>query len=583
MSEPSDSEVKPIPSEPTPHDAETMQTAQNSKAAEFRPFTSTGYVLRTAFWVFVLPGLVCSTPFVVIAGIVMLSVFLGALFQDSFDFVVKTGFVLLGYLLVLSLLILFYSLFYRFRRRFEQNLQAGNIPESFSLRILPFFLPLFYILLLAAVAFCFAPFSTDRFSSADILSSFAFAGLPQYAGLTILVVIFLSAFNSYAETVVVIPFIIAVCTALAGLIYTCTFKPRAKHCLSGAAMQLALVMFLAFAACGCHRLFRKNVLPPLQNNDPYEVVREEENRNFRDETDLDQYVPFSKDNQLVKIESPTLQIDSEHPRIHGAFALYPVYAAAVEAVYRKTEKFDFSRWQSHKSYDLDIDPVKSGTTPEAFEALLNGESDMIFSLDPSDKQKKEAEARGLTLSVTPIGYEAFVFFVSKENPVEDLTQEQIRKIYAKRITNWREVGGKNKRILPFQRPEGSGSQTMVLRIMGDVPISTPQREEFQISMGGIVNRVADYRNYGNAIGFSFRYYVEGLFKHDGVKLLRVDGVEPSIENIQSGKYPFPAQLTIVTAGSKNPNVPELIRWFQSPQGQELIRRVGYVPRDAAER
>jgi phosphate transport system substrate-binding protein len=131
--------------------------------------------------------------------------------------------------------------------------------------------------------------------------------------------------------------------------------------------------------------------------------------------------------------------------------------------------------------------------------------------------------------------------------------------------------------MPFQRPDGSGSQTMMLKVMGDVPLAKPQKEEFQISMGGIVNRVADYRNYGNSIGFSFRYYVEGMFKHDGVKLLKINGIEPTAANIQGGKYPLIGQIVIITADSENPNVQKLTDWFLSPQGQELVEKVGYVP------
>jgi len=91
--------------------------------------------------------------------------------------------------------------------------------------------------------------------------------------------------------------------------------------------------------------------------------------------------------------------------------------------------------------------------------------------------------------------------------------------------------------------------------------------------------VADYRNYGNAIGFSFRYYVEGLFKHDGVKLLKINGIAPTIENIQNGTYPEIGELVIIyRKDNTNPNVPKLTEWFLSPQGQQLVRDVGYVPR-----
>jgi len=131
--------------------------------------------------------------------------------------------------------------------------------------------------------------------------------------------------------------------------------------------------------------------------------------------------------------------------------------------------------------------------------------------------------------------------------------------------------------MPFQRPEGSGSQTAMLRVMDGTPLTTPVREEFQSGMGGIVNRVADYRNYGNSIGYSFRYYVTEMFQHDGVKIISVDGVSPTPDNIRASTYPFIYPIVAITAGSENPNTQKLLDWFLSPQGQDLIRKVGYIP------
>jgi phosphate transport system substrate-binding protein len=168
--------------------------------------------------------------------------------------------------------------------------------------------------------------------------------------------------------------------------------------------------------------------------------------------------------------------------------------------------------------------------------------------------------------------------VSTVNPVDNLSLDQIRNIYSKKITRWNEVGGKNERILPFQRPEGSGSQTAMLRVMGDVPIAPPLPGEFRQGMGGIIESVADYRNYGNSLGFSFRYYVESLYKHEGVKLLKIDGIAPTVENVQNKTYPEIGELVIISRkDNTNPHVPKLIDWFLSPQGQELIKEVGYVP------
>ncbi len=74
--------------------------------------------------------------------------------------------------------------------------------------------------------------------------------------------------------------------------------------------------------------------------------------------------------------------------------------------------------------------------------------------------------QGLTFHMIPIGREAFVFFVNHKNTVENLTLGQVQQIYAGKITNWQEVGGKNDAIRAFQRPADSGSQTALEKNYG---------------------------------------------------------------------------------------------------------------------
>ena len=76
--------------------------------------------------------------------------------------------------------------------------------------------------------------------------------------------------------------------------------------------------------------------------------------------------------------------------------------------------------------------------------------------------------KGVELEIVPIGMEAFVFFVNKKNPVDELTTDQIRAIYRGEITNWRDVGGSDKIINPLTRIKGSGSQTMMDKFMEDL-------------------------------------------------------------------------------------------------------------------
>jgi phosphate transport system substrate-binding protein len=79
--------------------------------------------------------------------------------------------------------------------------------------------------------------------------------------------------------------------------------------------------------------------------------------------------------------------------------------------------------------------------------------------------------------MTPIGKEAFVFFVDKKNLISNLTIKQIKNIYSGKTTNWSEIGGRNISIKVYQRPKNSGSQTMLESIMRDEKIIEPLTEE----------------------------------------------------------------------------------------------------------
>jgi phosphate transport system substrate-binding protein len=208
--------------------------------------------------------------------------------------------------------------------------------------------------------------------------------------------------------------------------------------------------------------------------------------------------------------------------------------------------------------------------------LINGKCDLIFSVPLSEEQVKQAADKGMELEMTAVAAEGFVFVVNAKNPVDTLTQQQLRDIYSGKITNWKEVGGEDKPIEAFQRNEGSGSQSMMLRFMGDTTMIDPEIKEIK-GMGAIIEEVADYRNLSGSIGFSFRFYIEGMIKNPDIKMIAVDGVAPTVENIKSGAYPIIAPVYAVTyEGNDNPNVQRLLDWILSDEGQYIIEKTGYV-------
>ena len=276
------------------------------------------------------------------------------------------------------------------------------------------------------------------------------------------------------------------------------------------------------------------------------------------------YLPFDEDSKIVKTDSKTLKLTENLPRIDGAAALFPVYSAFVNAVYPNTTKLHDGIFEYNN-------------TPDGYRLLAEKETDIFIGVYPSDEQRAYAEENQTTFEYTPIGTEAFVFFVHKDNPITNLTTEQIKDIYSGKITNWKDVGGKNEKIAAFQRNEGSGSQSMLKRFMGDTPIADAPTEMVNDLMAGIIEQVADYKSKTNSIGFSFRYYVEGIIKNPDIKMISIDGAAPTFENIRNGSYTILTPIYAVTyKENQNGNVDKLLEWILSDEGQYIINETGYV-------
>ena len=277
-----------------------------------------------------------------------------------------------------------------------------------------------------------------------------------------------------------------------------------------------------------------------------------------------EYLPFREDSKIVKIDSQTLKLTDDLPVIDGAAAFFPVYSAFVNAVYPETTEL----------YD---GVFEYNNTPGGYQLLAEKGINLFLGVYPSEEQKAYAEECDTTFVYTPVGTEAFVFFVHKDNPIDNLTTEQIKGIYSGEITNWKQVGGKNEEIAAFQRNEGSGSQSMLQRFMGDTPIMEAPTEMVNTMMSGIIEQVSSYRSKSNSIGFSFRYYVEGIIQNPDIKVLSVDGVAPTAENIRNGSYPIVTPMYAVTyEENTNENVDLLLQWILSEEGQYIIEETGYV-------
>ena len=266
------------------------------------------------------------------------------------------------------------------------------------------------------------------------------------------------------------------------------------------------------------------------------------------------YVPFTGSANVFS-EDGAKKLEGDIPVIDGAAALLPVYAGFVQSIYPEDSVI-------FNGEDYDAKSAMHYTnTRGAYKDIVDGNADIIICAQPSDEQLAYAKEKGVELELVPIGSDAFVFIVNANNPVSDITIDQIKGIYSGKITNWRELGGKNVPIAAMRRNKNSGSQTALEKIMGDTPIKP------------------DYTAlFGSPIGFSFRYYVTGMLAEGGVKILTINGVAPTTETIAYGTYPISGNLyAVYRKGETNENVYKAVDFMLSPEGQKIVEKSGYIP------
>lgn len=273
--------------------------------------------------------------------------------------------------------------------------------------------------------------------------------------------------------------------------------------------------------------------------------------------------------ETTEVTEPAMdltQLRESLPTMDGSTSLIPLEAAIRAAI------FDISMEEA-------TDQVRHTTTWDAFYKLLRGEVDMIFSSPLSQLQLDEAQAQGVTLELVPVAMEGFVFVVNADNPVDTLTQQQLKDIYSGKITNWSEVGGPDMPITAYQRNRDSGSQNFMVEFMGDTPLTDAPTELRPASMSGLMDVIAYNDNALGSIGYSVYAYAANMYGGSSeIKFIRVDGVEPSRAAFADGSYPLLGRYSAVFRSGEPEDSPvrQLVEFMTSLPGQRAIAQAGYV-------
>lgn len=241
--------------------------------------------------------------------------------------------------------------------------------------------------------------------------------------------------------------------------------------------------------------------------------------------------------------------------IKGSTTVLPITQAALEAYMKANKGVQIS--------------LSGGGSGEGIKALLDKSADIANS---SREIKKEEVALAASKGINPVAhvvaYDAIIPIVNPKNKVSGLSIDQLSQIYQGKITNWKEVGGDDLKIIVISRDSSSGTfeswDHFVMKKNRVAP-----RAQMLASNGAIITAVAKNKY---AIG-----YVGMGYLNKSVKGLQVNGVTASAQTALSKQYPMSRELYMYTNGTPAGNVAKFIAFLKSSAGQKIVKKEGFVP------
>lgn len=213
--------------------------------------------------------------------------------------------------------------------------------------------------------------------------------------------------------------------------------------------------------------------------------------------------------------------------------------------------------------------VRGGGSGVGIAALIDGVADIANASRPmKDEELKLARERGVNPVPTIIANDGIAIIVHPENPIDEISLDQLKAIYTGGISRWSELGGTNRPIVVISRDVASGTFEVFKKLVLEGENVRPDaiRLASNKAVAVTVAKTPD------AIG-----YVGLGFLSPEVKPLKVDGVSPTPENVISGKYKIVRPLYMYTNGEPKGLAKEFIQFILSDEGQNLIKELGFVP------
>lgn len=230
----------------------------------------------------------------------------------------------------------------------------------------------------------------------------------------------------------------------------------------------------------------------------------------------------------------------------------------------------FAEYFMSVNKDVNITVSESGSGNGA-KSLINSTCQIAdMSRAMKDNEFKAAVEQGVFPVHHCVALDGLPILVHPANPITEITVDQIRDIYTGKITNWKQLGGPNQKIVMISRDTNSGTyETFNNLVMKKQKIADGC--EYVGSNGAIRARV---QSTPTAIGYAGLGFVDRT-----VKALKVNGIYPSQKTVSTGVYPIARPLFMVTNGfpKMGTKLYQFITLYLSEKGQEIVKRIGFVP------
>lgn len=338
-------------------------------------------------------------------------------------------------------------------------------------------------------------------------------------------------------------------------------------------VMLSLILAIALISSSCQSTTQPSggELSEETLEETKEMSETEEIKTEETDTTKETKEPEETDTTVVEnfpegILGIPLMSEKDYPQTDGSTATIPLS----QALYRLS---------TGASQDEAEGTVVHSKTTNAYLGLINGVNDLVIAYEPADSVHEAEKEMNVELDIRPIGKDALVFLTNEGNPVQSLSQQQLVDIYSGKITRWSEAGGRNKEIAAFQRPDGSGSQTLMKKlVMKDTEMADAPVELISTEMGDLIEDLAEYNNEENALGYSVYYYAHNMYHMPGLRLMGVDQVAPDNNSIRNGTYPYVNEFYAAVRRDEpeDSNAYRLFKWLTSDGGQVFVESMGYV-------